>query len=54
MQSEQERLYQASRLIEGVAACLIDFSSCRGPIDFFEIMDLVGRLEFAADTIRAK
>lgn len=52
VQSERERLHQISRIIEGVMACLIDVSDCPGPIEFFDVMELVGRLEFAVDSIR--
>ena len=51
MQSEQEHPYQISRIIEGVSACLVDYASCPGPIEFFDFMELVGRLEFAVDSI---
>jgi hypothetical protein len=52
MQSVEERLYQISRVIEGVSACLIDLSICTGPIDVFDVMELAGRLDFAVDSIR--
>jgi hypothetical protein len=52
VRSEEERLYQISRVIEGVSACLIDYSSCPGPIELFDVMELVGRLDFAVDSIR--
>ena len=52
MQSERERLHQISRIIEGVTACLVDVSDVPGSIDFFDVMELVGRLEFAVDSIR--
>jgi hypothetical protein len=52
VRSEREHLYQISRVIEGVSACLIDFSDSPGSVDFFDVMELVGRLEFAVDSIR--
>jgi len=52
MQSERERLHQISRIIEGVSACLIDISNCPESIECFYVVELVGRLEFAVDSIR--
>jgi len=52
VQSRDEHSHQVSRIIEGVAACLSDFSIEREPIDFFYAMELAGRLEFAVDTLR--
>lgn len=50
--SRDEHLYQVSRIIEGVTACLSDFSIEGKPIDLFYAMELAGRLEFAVDTLR--
>ena len=52
MKSEQEYLYQISRLIEGVMVCLIDYSDHQGLIELFDVMELVGRLEMAVESIR--
>jgi hypothetical protein len=52
MQSRQERYYQISRVIEGVSACLVDYASCEMAIELFDIMELVGRLDFAIESIR--
>jgi hypothetical protein len=52
MQSEEQRLYQISRLIEGVSVCLIDYSSCPGPIELFDEMEFVRRRDIAVDSIR--
>ena len=52
MQSDRERLFQISRIIEGVSACLMEFSDSDGPIDMFYAMELIGRLDFAVDSIR--
>ena len=52
MQSERERLHQISRIIEDVTACLVDISDGPGPIEYLEVMELVGRLDFAVDSIR--
>ena len=52
MQTDQERLYVASRLVSGVADCLTEFASCSGAIEMWDLMELVGQLEIAVDTIR--
>jgi len=52
MTTNQERLYHASRLVEGVSLCLFDYASCAGVIDYFDLIELVGRLDLAVDTIR--
>jgi len=52
MSRNQERLYHASRLIEGVSLCLLDYASCAGKIDYFDLMELVGRLDLAVDAVR--
>lgn len=53
MPTNQERLYHVSRLIEGVSLCLFDYASCVGVIDYFDLMELVGRLDLAVDAIRS-
>jgi len=53
MPTKQERLYHASRLIEGVSLCLFDYVSCVGGIDYFDLMELDGRLDLAVDAIRS-
>ena len=52
MQSEWERLHQICRIIDGVSACLVDLADCPTSCDFFDVMELVGRLDFAADSMR--
>ncbi len=32
--------------------CLVDYANCPGPIEYVDIMELVGRLELAIDSIR--
>lgn len=52
MSTNQERLYNASRVIEGVSLCLLDCACSAGEIDYFDLMELVGRLDLAVDAIR--
>lgn len=52
VQSEREHLYQISRIIEGVSACLVDMSLRPEPADYFCVMELSGRLDFAVDSMR--
>jgi len=52
MQSNQERLYIASRMVSGVADCLIEFASYAEGIELWDLMELAGQLETAVDTIR--
>ena len=52
MQSNQERLYIASRMVSGVADCLIEFASFTDAIELWDLMELAGQLETAVDTIR--
>jgi hypothetical protein len=52
MQTDQERLYIASRLVSGVADSLTEFASCSGVMEMWDLMELVGQLEIAVDTIR--
>jgi hypothetical protein len=52
MQSEREHIYQISLIVEGVAACLVNYCTCHGSMDYFEAIELVGRLEFAVDSMR--
>ena len=52
MQSNQERLYIASRMVGGVADCLIEFASYTDAIELWDLMELAGQLETAVDTIR--
>jgi hypothetical protein len=52
MPMNQERLYHASRIIEGVSLCLFDYASCAGVIDCFDLMELAGRLDLAVEVIR--
>jgi len=53
MGSTQERLYQASRIVDGVAACLLDYVSCEMAVEFFDVLELVGRLDIAIEIIRS-
>ena len=52
MQSNRERLYIASRMVSGVADCLIEFASYTDAIELFDLMELAGQLETVVDTIR--
>jgi hypothetical protein len=52
MNSREENLYQASRIVSSVADCLIDYASCNQIIEFTEIAELVGRLDLAVEVIR--
>jgi hypothetical protein len=52
MQTDQERLYIAGRIISGVADCLIEFASCSDLIELWDLMELAGQLTIAVDTIR--
>jgi hypothetical protein len=52
VQSDQERIYQASRIVEGVALCLLDYALSISDFDRFDAAELAGRLEFAADAMR--
>ena len=52
MSIDQERLYHASRIIEGVSSCLLDYASCAGEIHLYDLMELVGRLDLAVDAMR--
>lgn len=52
MSTNQERLYNASRVIEGVSLCLLDYACSAGQIDYFDLIELVGRLDLAVDAIR--
>ena len=52
MSTSQERLCAASRLIGGIADVLIDFASCPGEIELFDLLELAGRLDLAVDAIR--
>jgi len=53
MQTDQERLYVASRMVSGVADCLSEFASCSDVIELWDLMELAGQLEIAVDTIRS-
>lgn len=52
MQTQQERLYITSRIVEGVADCLVDYASCDQPIELFDLLELVGRLDLVVAAIR--
>jgi len=53
MQTDQERLYIASRMVSGVAECLAEFASCSDLMELWDLMELAGQLEIAVDTIRS-
>ena len=50
--TEQERIYQATRIVEGVALCLLDYAQCDSELDRFDAAELAGRLEIAVGAIR--
>jgi hypothetical protein len=50
--SDQERIYQASRIVEGVALCLLDFAQSDSDLDRFDAAELAGRLEFVVESMR--
>jgi hypothetical protein len=52
MQSDQESIYQASRMVEGVVACLLDYASFSHEIELFDVMELIGRLDLAVGVLR--
>jgi len=52
MQTDQERLYIASRMVSGVADYLTESLSCTELIDLWSLMELAGQLKVAVDTIR--
>ena len=52
MQTDQERLYMASRMVSAVADCLTEFASCSDLMELCDLMELAGQLEIAVDTIR--
>ena len=52
VQSSQERLYQICQLIDHVATCILDYSSCGQAIELFDAMELAGRLDLAVKVIR--
>jgi hypothetical protein len=52
MQTDQERLCIASRMVSGVADCLTEFASCTELIELWDLTELAGQLEVAVDTIR--
>jgi hypothetical protein len=50
--TNQERLYQACQLIDQVAVCILDYTSCGQAVDYFDAMELVGRLDLAIQIVR--
>jgi hypothetical protein len=52
MQTDQERLYVASRLVSDVAVCLTEIANCIELIELCDLMELAGQLGIAVDTIR--
>lgn len=53
MQSDQERVYQATRIVDGVMLCLLDFAQSDFEMDRFDAAELAGRLELATKAIRS-
>lgn len=45
-------MYQVSRIIDGVTACLLDYISCDMAVELFDVLELVGRLDLAVEVIR--
>jgi hypothetical protein len=52
MQTDQERLYIASRMVSGVADCLTELASITDNIELWDLLELAGELEVAVNTIR--
>jgi hypothetical protein len=52
MTTNQERLYAASQIVSNVANCLIDYASSAVAVELFDILELVGRLDMAVESIR--
>jgi hypothetical protein len=52
VRTSQERLYQICQLIDHVATCILDYSSCGQAIELFDAAELVGRLDLAVEAIR--
>ena len=52
VQTDQERLYAANKMVSGVAERLTEFASYAGLIELWDLMELVGQLEIAVETIR--
>jgi hypothetical protein len=52
MQTDQERLFIARRMVSGVADCLHEFAICTDVIESWDLMELAGELEVAVETIR--
>lgn len=52
MKTNQERIYVACQMIDGVANSLLDLTSCGVEISYFDLIDLIGRLDLAVFAIR--
>ena len=52
MRSQQEQFHAASRVIEGVADCLVDYASCSQFVELYDLLEFKGRLELAVFVIR--
>lgn len=50
--SDQEWIYQASRIVEGVALRLLDFAQSDTDLDRFDAAEVAGRLEFVVESMR--
>jgi hypothetical protein len=53
MQTDQERLYIASRMVRGVADSLAEFANCTDIIDCWDLIEMAGQLDIVVDTIRS-
>jgi hypothetical protein len=51
--SDQERIYQATRIVDGVTLCLLDYAQCNSGMDRYDASELAGRLELAVQAIRS-
>ena len=48
-----ERIYHATRIVDGVTLCLRDYAQCDSEMDRFDAAELAGRLELAVEAIRS-
>ena len=53
MQSDQERAYQATRIVDGVMLCLLEYAQSDIEMDRFDAAELAGRLDLATEAIRS-
>ena len=52
VKTDQERLCAASKMVRGVAERLTEFASYADLIELWDLMEIVGQLEIAVETIR--